>query len=252
MPRCTPHTKADFLNLNDRLYEVLGSLTNREPFRLLERELNGMKGRIFRLQKNGARTNPVDPTDMSDYINESINTGQNEDQWLEPIRRVSYTRPNLTTSPTLCCVFFLLYFLFQFHLYLYSGFLRLPVSNDPMCGQVIAVYRYMLDSEVQPAIQTARMRLRVQVRAVSRRVNALRNLLSVFDEFDVDYWSSAATWARTWTENHIVLATRRFRDAVNANPLNPPANAQRVFNELQLLEDELDYIKTFPPAPPPP
>jgi hypothetical protein len=113
------------------------------------------------------------------------------------------------------------------------------------------VYRYILDSEVEPAIQTSRMRLRLQVRGVARRVRELRDILSIFDEFDPDYWESAANWAQTWTLRHIRLATRRYREAIANNPTSP-ANAQRVFNELQIIEDELDYIRTFNPAPPPP
>jgi hypothetical protein len=93
MPRCSPNTRSDFLNINDRLFEVLGSTTNREPFRLLSKEMNGMKGRIFKILPDGRRVNPVDPTTMSNLIDNSIRTGQNEELWLNPMRMVFSPHP---------------------------------------------------------------------------------------------------------------------------------------------------------------
>jgi len=89
LPRCTPNSKCDFLNTNDRLFEVLGSLTNRSPFRLLDGELNRLKGKIFEIGPNGRRTNPVAPQVFEQAIEDSIRDEGNEEAWLEPLRGVS-------------------------------------------------------------------------------------------------------------------------------------------------------------------
>jgi len=73
----------------------------------------------------------------------------------------------------------------------------------------------------------------------------LRNLIYIFEEFDPDYWDSAARWARTWLRRMINEATNAFRTARN-NGLNPP-NAARVFYELRLIERQLRDILGLPP-----
>ncbi len=199
MPRCAPHTTKDFLNINERLFEVMGSKTNRAPFRLLESSLNGLKGNLFVVYDDGTRPNPVEIDRMMGYLADSIRNGSGEELWLEPLRRV------------------------------------------------IAVFRYIHDPNVLPTIQATRTRLRVQIEAIAQQANSLRNLLSAFDEFDPDYWQAAVTWARQWVRDMILEATHRFE---SEDPR--PANADRVFNELAILLEELEYITTLPPAPPPP
>ena len=104
----------------------------------------------------------------------------------------------------------------------------------------------MLDPEVLPAIQTTRRQLQTQTRAISTHVNDLRNLLSVFEEFDIDYWAAARDWAHRWVQQNIVLATRLFREAEARNPGFGPSNAQRVYHQLYLLQAALQYITQIP------
>jgi hypothetical protein len=61
--------------MNDRLFEVLGSKNNREPFAVLGREMNGVKGRIFQSGGLGERTNIVDEDDIEEMIQNSVRNG---------------------------------------------------------------------------------------------------------------------------------------------------------------------------------
>jgi hypothetical protein len=86
-PQAGPSRK-DFRNLNDRVAEILGSTTNRAVFRRLEKGLNGEKGRVFKTNPRGQRTNPVQNSRMRDFITSSIRNQRGEDRFLNPIRRV--------------------------------------------------------------------------------------------------------------------------------------------------------------------
>ena len=111
--------------------------------------------------------------------------------------------------------------------------------------QVIAIYRYMTHETISSRMQTTRRRLATQLDGVARVVHDLRFVLEVFDEFDTDYWQTAATWARTWVSNWIITATAEYQRLIREG--HPPANAQRVYNELALLFDALDHIQPQPP-----
>lgn len=95
--RPTPNTRRDFLNVNDRLFEILGSNTNRSPFRVLDKNMNGMKGRIFHRdqEKSGSgsndRTALVSAVRFEGFITTAIQTGTDEEAFLEPMRMVSMT-----------------------------------------------------------------------------------------------------------------------------------------------------------------
>ncbi len=103
----------------------------------------------------------------------------------------------------------------------------------------------MRDPEVLDDMQNVRRRMAEQARWASQTVNDLRNLLSIFDEFDTDYWSAAADWARDWLRTNIALARRMYQTAIQ-NGQNP-INAQRVFNELRRIEQDLTEILALPP-----
>ena len=68
-------------SLHNRLYEILGSSFNREPFRMLPASLNGMKGRIF------AGHSPVHNATWRGYLQHSTDTGTNAEAFLEPLRQ---------------------------------------------------------------------------------------------------------------------------------------------------------------------
>jgi len=89
-PRVAPGTKSDFLNINDRFYEALGSTTNRKPFRLFDKSLNGMKGRLMNINDKGKRVSPVADETMELYIEDAIELGADEEDFLNPLREVSY------------------------------------------------------------------------------------------------------------------------------------------------------------------
>ncbi|KAK4221947.1 hypothetical protein QBC38DRAFT_504465 [Podospora fimiseda] len=169
-------------NLNDKFFECIGSTTNRKPFRLLEKGLNNINGRLFNIDQDRERVRPVSDTRMGDYIDEPIATGDNEEDFLSPLRAV------------------------------------------------VAIWQYLSEQESRWAAQN---------------VNTLRNLLSIFQEFDTDYWEAAASWAREWVWDSIALARRSYQAAINSGQC--PANAQRVFNELRLIEQVLQYILALPP-----
>ncbi|KAH9999574.1 hypothetical protein F4779DRAFT_635983 [Xylariaceae sp. FL0662B] len=82
----TPNTKANkrrnFNNINNRLFEILGSSVNRAPFRMLDASMNNMKGSIY------SRENPVEPRRMQTLINNAISSGSGEEEFLQPLRRV--------------------------------------------------------------------------------------------------------------------------------------------------------------------
>lgn len=82
LPDPTPFTDVNWGNINNRLFEILGSKTNRAPFRTLDRPMNNMKGKIF------ARQNPYDLTELRNHITNAIATGQGEETFLQPMRMV--------------------------------------------------------------------------------------------------------------------------------------------------------------------
>jgi len=110
---------------------------------------------------------------------------------------------------------------------------------------VIAIWRYLHHSDVLPEIQNTRRILRNQSADIAQQANELRNLLSIFEEVDVDHWQSAAEWAATWVRTSIVEIRSAYQTAI-ANGVNVP-NAQRVFNELLQIERDLHYVMTLPP-----
>ncbi len=88
-PRPAPNTQSDFLNLNDKFFECVGSTTNRKAFRLFEKGLNGIKGRLFNIADNGNRVNPVSQALMEENIEGAIALGVHEENFLSPMRAVS-------------------------------------------------------------------------------------------------------------------------------------------------------------------
>lgn len=107
------------------------------------------------------------------------------------------------------------------------------------------MYRYLFDAEVEPSIQAQRRQLRAQVAAIAQAVPALAPLTEIWEDYDPDFFQAAAANARTWVADQIITVTAAYERAIAANPNNPPRNAARVRHELQLLYDELHYIKTF-------
>ncbi|KAK1753839.1 hypothetical protein QBC47DRAFT_430865, partial [Echria macrotheca] len=200
MPRPAPRTRSDFRSMNDKFAECLGSTTNKAPFRLLEKGLNGMKGALFNIDAKGNRVNPVAASRMQQWIDFAIVTGDDEEYFLSPLR------------------------------------------------SVIAIWRYLHDSDVLPAIHDVRRRVRRQCEALSKEYpTPLRNLLSIFDEFDPDYWQAAANWAHDWVTRWIGEIRRRYQSASVGG--NRPANYARVMNELRLIELALQYVVTLPDIP---
>lgn len=69
-------------NLNDRVFEALGSSSNREDFIICEKQLNAFKGKLFKGQL---------PYDLSEFKKEVLGTIQRGDDpkdWLQRIRLV--------------------------------------------------------------------------------------------------------------------------------------------------------------------
>jgi hypothetical protein len=262
-PRPAPNTQSDFLNLNDKIFECIGSTTNRRTFRMFEKGLNGMKGRLFNIDDSGGRFNPVRDAAMTQYIQGAIVFGTGEENFLSPLRSVSIscTYPYFSVS-VFSLFFFSLFFVLSLSpffspsfppLFFGSGFydistqISMPANTFPtnFCKKVIAIWRYLREPEVLGDVQNTRRRLDAQARWASQQVNDLRNLLSIFQEFDTDYWEAAATWAHDWVTGIIHRARTAYQTAI-ANGQSP-TNAQRVFNELRLIEADLQYILTLPP-----
>ena len=75
-PGVAPGTKSDFTNIQDRYFEALGSMTNRKPFRLFERSLNGEKGKLMGIDdRTGKRIAPVADNRMRQHIDGAIMFG---------------------------------------------------------------------------------------------------------------------------------------------------------------------------------
>ncbi|KLU87064.1 hypothetical protein MAPG_06069 [Magnaporthiopsis poae ATCC 64411] len=152
----TPWTRAKFDGLNSRLYEVIGSKTNRAPFRLLSRDLNNMKGRIFNMQYDSATGEKLgSPNPRADnYMR----------------RQIDNTFDAATGS-----------------LEEAQGFLN-------ALRDVVAVFRYLHDPDVLDAIQRTRWRLREQCQVAeddvprnSKGQSPLLGLTRIFEAFDDDY-----------------------------------------------------------------
>lgn len=96
--RVAPGTKSDFLNINDNFFEAVGSTTNRKPFRALDKTLNGLKGRALKINEKGNPIAPVSDAHMEEFIEDAINSGVDEEAFLNPLRSVSYS-PGYTLQP---------------------------------------------------------------------------------------------------------------------------------------------------------
>lgn len=92
--RPTPHTRREFLNLNELFFECMGTLTSRDGLRGLEASTNRIKGALFGLNR------PMSDDNMQRAIANAILTGTGEDEFLIPMRRVSPIRCCLATYLT--------------------------------------------------------------------------------------------------------------------------------------------------------
>ncbi|KAM7216064.1 hypothetical protein V8F06_008537 [Rhypophila decipiens] len=72
----------DRMNLNDRMFSILGSNYNRAPFRLIPRTINNMKGKVFALQQ------PFDLPTWLTTVGEAAEADIGEEDWLEPLREI--------------------------------------------------------------------------------------------------------------------------------------------------------------------
>ena len=111
------------------------------------------------------------------------------------------------------------------------------------------MYRYLRDGETEASIQTIRQQLGVQLRAMSQTVNDLRFVLRGFEEFDDDYWTTAADWARGWVAYWIENATAQYVVALADPNMANPQNAPRVLNEINLLWEAMHDIQPPPKRP---
>jgi hypothetical protein len=117
-------------------------------------------------------------------------------------------------------------------------------TNKPKT-QVIAVWRYVHIRGVEDSVQNTRRRLLVQATWISNMQNELRNLRAIFIECDKDYWETHARWTREWLRSNIADIRRAYNNAAAGG--QNPLNTQRVFNELLLLEQDIQqYVITLP------
>lgn len=108
-------------------------------------------------------------------------------------------------------------------------------------------WRYLHEREVLTTMQNTRRSVRATSVAIARHPAtppSLARLVSIFDEFDPNYWEAAARHARDWLEESINIATREYMRAINSG--TAPLNAGSVVNELVLMTRDMQYIATLP------
>ncbi|KAK0624167.1 hypothetical protein B0T14DRAFT_495498 [Immersiella caudata] len=64
-------------------------MTWRKSFRPLQNVLNGQKRRLMFVKDDGTRMRPIADRLIQRYISDSIITGTDEDEWLEPMRHTA-------------------------------------------------------------------------------------------------------------------------------------------------------------------
>lgn len=96
-----------------------------------------------------------------------------------------------------------------------------------------------------PEIQNTRRILISKSTEFAKKENKLRNLPSIVEEVDRDYWQTVSDSVAAWIRSSIATIRSMYQAALAAGRTVP--NAQRVFNELRLIETALQYLITLPP-----
>lgn len=201
-------------SVNDRLFEILGSSTNRAPLRLVDSSTNNFKGRCFKTIYD-AKTNRR--TGITDLVQERIQRGH--------MGHLISTAGRLDTHTE------------------FLGNLR----------NVLSAWRYLHHDEVLPRVQETRRALRNEITLVENwtRQNAPQNSLAgftaIFNAFDSDYWEEAADHSRTWIQDWVNRARNALQEFQSTNGQDHP---DRVWIEQQLQEIWIETLRDIR-APPP-
>lgn len=217
MRRVTPNSPDGQRNLNERLYEVLGSRMNRAPFRLLERESNGIKGRIFRTLYSSETFIRTGRTDISSEKN-----------------MITWRTQFITKHGTMAAN---------------------PEYLHAMRA-VTAVWRFLHHEDVLSRIMETRRALRSEINLVEATTRQLAStpggrphlggLTALFDEFDTDYWQSAVDHSQTWIMTQISTLRESLNNYTIANGQDHP---ERFWIEVALddiLIECFRHIVTLP------
>lgn len=114
---------------------------------------------------------------------------------------------------------------------------------------VIAIWRYLHSPEVLPTIQRQRRQMRAQMAAASLNIPGLSNLADIWEDFDINFWFTAARHTRQF----ILQCLQDAADVYTAesDPADRPDNWDRVIAQLdEIAYQAEEWIQELPGAGP--